>query len=96
MGLDQDLVLAGAPRAAVDGGVQRFRPSDPTLMVSPSRQGGGEGCPLCSTVLLHMVVDLYQGEQCQRKEMKKLRNERDDHLFVLFFCPRLVLNVWLN
>ena len=67
MGLDQDLVLAGAPGVALDGGVQRLRPSDHTLVVGSSRQGGGEGGPLCGTVLLHMVSDLREGDDCQRK-----------------------------
>ena len=70
MGLDQDLVLAGGPGAALDGGVQHVSPSVPTLSVSPSRQGGSKGCPLCGTVLLHMVSDLCRGEECQRKEEK--------------------------
>ena len=75
MGLNQDLVLAGAPGAALDGGVKRESPSYFTLNVGPSRQGGSEDWPLCSTVLLHIVVDLCKGDEGQREEMKKLRIE---------------------
>ena len=59
---------------ALDGGVQCLMPSVPTLNVGLSKQGGGKGYPLCSTMLLHMVGDLCRGEECQRKEMKKIEN----------------------